>query len=161
MATTDTNGILFYETTDPVSPLNTLLNSGQQSVSDAVGALKTADTNMDTRVDSLETDTGWVNLSTSGVTNVACQYRRIDRVVYFRAEFYNVTGAVMCTLPVGYRPPYRFQLFAPRILSPGSSFTTIATGYFATDGTVTVGMLTGSSITSAPGYSLTASWPIN
>lgn len=37
MATTDGNGIVFYETTDPVSPLQTLLNTGQQSVSNAIG----------------------------------------------------------------------------------------------------------------------------
>lgn len=35
MGTSDANGIYFYETTDPVSPLQTLLNTGQQSVSDA------------------------------------------------------------------------------------------------------------------------------
>lgn len=38
MATTDSNGILFYEETDAVSPLHTLLNGGQQSVSDAFTA---------------------------------------------------------------------------------------------------------------------------
>lgn len=38
MATTDANGIVFYETTDPVSPLQTLLNSGQQSISNALSA---------------------------------------------------------------------------------------------------------------------------
>src|SRR5665647_576847 len=38
MATTDSNGILFYEDTDAVSPLHTLLNTGQQSVSDAIAA---------------------------------------------------------------------------------------------------------------------------
>lgn len=38
MATTDSNGILFYEVTDALSPLQVLLNAGQQSVSDALGA---------------------------------------------------------------------------------------------------------------------------
>lgn len=38
MGTTDGNGIFFYETTDPVSPLQTLLNLGQQSVSNALTA---------------------------------------------------------------------------------------------------------------------------
>src|SRR5665647_1652654 len=42
MATTDSNGILFYEDTDAVSPLHTLLNTGQQSVSNAVTELKVA-----------------------------------------------------------------------------------------------------------------------
>jgi len=37
MATTDSKGILFYEGTDAVSPLHTLLNAGQQSVSNALG----------------------------------------------------------------------------------------------------------------------------
>lgn len=36
MGTTDSNGIYFYEVTDPVSPLQSLLNVGQQSVSDAL-----------------------------------------------------------------------------------------------------------------------------
>lgn len=36
MTTTDSNGIIRYQTTDPVSPLHTLLNLGMQSVSDAV-----------------------------------------------------------------------------------------------------------------------------
>lgn len=36
MATTDSKGILFYEETDAVSPLHTLLNTGQQSVSNAL-----------------------------------------------------------------------------------------------------------------------------
>jgi hypothetical protein len=35
MGTIDANGIYFYEETDAVSPLHTLLNTGQQSVSDA------------------------------------------------------------------------------------------------------------------------------
>lgn len=38
MATTDANGIVFYEETDAVSPLHTLLNLGQQSISDVVGS---------------------------------------------------------------------------------------------------------------------------
>jgi hypothetical protein len=38
MATTDDNGILFYEDTDAVSPLDTMLNAGQQSISDAFSA---------------------------------------------------------------------------------------------------------------------------
>lgn len=36
MTTTDSNGIVRYQTTDPVSPLHTLLNLGMQSVSDAI-----------------------------------------------------------------------------------------------------------------------------
>lgn len=36
MTTTDANGIVFYETTDSVSPLQTLLNTGQTSVSNAI-----------------------------------------------------------------------------------------------------------------------------
>lgn len=36
MTTTDANGIVRYTTSDPVSPLHTLLNLGMQSVSDAV-----------------------------------------------------------------------------------------------------------------------------
>src|SRR5690606_38416973 len=39
MSTIDGNGILFYEETDPVSPLHTLLNTGQQSVGDALDAI--------------------------------------------------------------------------------------------------------------------------
>lgn len=39
MATFDANGILFYEETDAVSPLHTLLNAGQQSVSDAFSGM--------------------------------------------------------------------------------------------------------------------------
>ena len=38
MATTDSNGVLFYETTDPVSPLQVLLNLGQTSVSNALNS---------------------------------------------------------------------------------------------------------------------------
>lgn len=36
MGTVDERGIYFYEETDAVSPLHTLLNVGQQSVSDAI-----------------------------------------------------------------------------------------------------------------------------
>lgn len=36
MGTTDSNGVYFYEETDPATPLHTLLNTGQQSVSNAV-----------------------------------------------------------------------------------------------------------------------------
>ena len=39
MTSTDANGIVRYETSDPVSPLHTLLNLGMASVSAAVGAL--------------------------------------------------------------------------------------------------------------------------
>lgn len=39
MTTTDSNGIVRYQTTDPVSPLHTLLNLGMQSVSDAITPL--------------------------------------------------------------------------------------------------------------------------
>lgn len=42
MTTTDSNGIVRYQTTDPVSPLHTLLNLGMQSVSDALTATNTA-----------------------------------------------------------------------------------------------------------------------
>jgi hypothetical protein len=41
MTTTDANGIVLYETTDPVSPLQTLLNLGQASVSSAITGAKT------------------------------------------------------------------------------------------------------------------------
>ena len=37
MGTLDSNGVYIYDTTDAVSPLHTLLNVGQQSVSDALG----------------------------------------------------------------------------------------------------------------------------
>lgn len=40
MTTTDANGIIRYQTTDPVSPLHTLLNLGMQSVSDAVTGIR-------------------------------------------------------------------------------------------------------------------------
>ena len=36
MGTTDANGVYFYEDTDPVSPLHTLLNLGQTSISTAL-----------------------------------------------------------------------------------------------------------------------------
>lgn len=36
MGTIDNNGVYFYETTDAISPLQTLLNVGQQSVSDSL-----------------------------------------------------------------------------------------------------------------------------
>lgn len=38
MGTTDNNGVYFYEDTDAVSPLHTLLNTGQTSVSNALNA---------------------------------------------------------------------------------------------------------------------------
>lgn len=38
MGTTDANGVYFYEDTDAVSPLHTLLNVGQTSVSNALNA---------------------------------------------------------------------------------------------------------------------------
>lgn len=44
MTTTDANGIVFYETTDPISPLQTLLNAGQTSVSNRFNLAPTTDT---------------------------------------------------------------------------------------------------------------------
>lgn len=44
MTTTDSNGIIRYETSDPVSPLHTLLNLGMSSVSAAVTAVATGTT---------------------------------------------------------------------------------------------------------------------
>jgi hypothetical protein len=40
MTTTDSNGIVFLEDTDPISPFHTLMNVLQQGTSDAIAALK-------------------------------------------------------------------------------------------------------------------------
>lgn len=41
MSTIDSNGILFYESTDIVAPLETALNTGQTSVTNAITSMKT------------------------------------------------------------------------------------------------------------------------
>lgn len=99
MTTTDSNGIIRYETSDPVSPLHTLLNLGMSSVSAAIGP---------SRVDS-----GWVAIPAStGSTSQAAFARNIGGVLYLRGLFqstattYTTTNPSLGTLPVGLIPPY-------------------------------------------------------
>jgi|SRR5690625_515744 len=57
---TDENGIAFYEGTDPVSPLHTLLNSGQSSVAQAIKSI----------TDELN-NPGWAWRMAAGTTGVS------------------------------------------------------------------------------------------
>lgn len=68
MTTTDGNGIVFYEETDPVSPLHTLLNTGQQSVSNAIEQINQDIENI---IPTWQTFTpSWVNVTIgNGSTN--------------------------------------------------------------------------------------------
>lgn len=47
MTTTDANGIVFLEETDPISPFHTLMNTLQQGTSDAIDAINTASSDPD------------------------------------------------------------------------------------------------------------------
>lgn len=80
MTTTDSNGIIRYQTTDPVSPLHTLLNLGMQSVSDAITPL-----NALTPVYNIYTpvlgNTGSAPSIGNGV--IWGQYLKIGRFVHF------------------------------------------------------------------------------
>lgn len=76
MATTDSNGVVFYEDTDPVSPLHTLLNLGQQGTANALQALADRRTSVAVdytppgNVDANPQSTSWVTWATLGSLTV-------------------------------------------------------------------------------------------
>lgn len=166
----DSRGIYRHAEDDAASTFSGMLDLLADSVSNKVASMTTttntnktlsdnADTALDTRLDAIETDTGWVNLTTTGVTSVICQYRKVDRIVYFRLEAYNVTSGTLCTIPVGYRPTSRFEALAMRAAS-APNLTSVAAAYFQTSGVVELAMAAGTTITGTPGYTINTSWPI-
>ena len=96
MSYTDSNGILMYEDTDAVTPLQTLLNTGQASVSTQIGPLKTS-----------AFDTGWVNCipgSGSTLHSRPAQVRRIGKMIFARGGFAPTSGSYSGTVNVGTVP---------------------------------------------------------
>lgn len=102
-------------------------------------------------------DTGWVALTvTPGVaTGVYCEVRRIGKMVIWRAEFHTVTPGTLCMIPGGFRTTRRFQAIALRYAS--TTTTNYASVSFVADGTVLVS-ITGTAVTTTPGYTATAVW---
>lgn len=78
MTTTDSNGVIRYQTTDPVSPLHTLLNLGMQSVSDAIGPFVG--------------DTGWLPITSLPGTTSGASVRSKGGILYFKGTFTATSG---------------------------------------------------------------------
>lgn len=104
MATIDSNGILFYEETDAVSPLHTLLNGGQTSVTNAITALG-GPGSWTSYTPTLSAATINPNLGTAG--SVAGAYKLIGKTCHWRVTFtangtgiYTGSGWLLTNLPV-------------------------------------------------------------
>lgn len=71
MTTTDSNGIIFLEETDPISPFHTLMNTMQQGTSDAITNLKSATPYVRYAVPADQTRGGsaWGQVNVSQLTN--------------------------------------------------------------------------------------------
>jgi hypothetical protein len=104
-------------------------------------------------------DTGWVNLTATGVTTNHCAVRRIGKTVHFRAEFWSVTAGTMLTLATEFRPGRRLPVICPRYAT-GNVATNQAALLFDTDGTVAVVVAVGTAVTAAPGYVVNATWAV-
>lgn len=107
MTTTDANGIVFLEETDPISPFHTLINVLQTATSQAI-ALNTTD--------SFSASSPWGVFSNS--------LSRLNKLVVWNFRF-DRTGAassadeVIGTLPVGFRPA--ITIYAPVGVVTGGS----------------------------------------
>lgn len=89
MTTTDSNGIVRYETSDPVSPLHTLLNLGMASVSSAITLLKTG--SIGTAYTPTITGPATVNYG-SGATRVGA-FTQVGKITVGYAQISLGTGA--------------------------------------------------------------------
>lgn len=103
-------------------------------------------------------DTGWRDLAVTSATGVFCQVRRIGKTAFFRAEFHTVTAGTFCTLPTEFRPTQRSQLVAMRYAS--STSTSYASLSLPTNGVMLVSIV-GAAVTTTPGYTCVASWPVD
>lgn len=152
MTTTDSNGVIRYQSTDPVSPLHTLLNLGMQSVSDAL-----------TPVVALAVDSGWVNVVSAGAqTPNTVQVRKIGKNVVIRGAFNGVATALsstfttLGTIPSGYAPGYSILL--------GGAYSGNASLQFQiSGGVISVRTFSGNSTTSvSPSFSIAgATWTVD
>lgn len=98
---TDDNGIVRFEALDNIAPLQVNLNAALESVSDSL-----TDTNE--RIDVLEEDTGWVNLTLKNgwVSISQPRVRKRDGIVYLEGEIRGTnTGSAnpFTTLPSEFR----------------------------------------------------------
>ncbi len=127
MTTVDSNGIVFYETTDPVSPLQTLLNTGQQSVSDAITALGTTWTSWTPSLIGIALGNG----------DLRAQYQKTGQRFTFGVElvFGSTTTyaggagvAIGIALPAGITTVARSQATSAWIIDASTGFDYIATG---------------------------------
>lgn len=89
MATTDANGIVFLEETDPIAPFQTTINTLQQGTSDAIGGLGS----WRNYTPVLSTPTGSPTLGSGG--SLVGRYTRIGNTVI---------GRVILTLGTGFSP---------------------------------------------------------
>jgi hypothetical protein len=126
MGTIDDNGIYFYEDTDAVSPLHTLLNVGQQSISDAFDATA--------RIFPVANVAARTALATaySPTTSKPLYVHRADAGAAKELE-YSTNGSTWTTVPAGYTAPITFAAYlgseTPGALGPnrqpigGSTYT--------------------------------------
>ena len=100
MGTIDSQNVWIYDNNDHMTPHATFMNLGQQSISDALAAL---------RAELTLPDTGWINLplstSVEPVSGFTPQYRKIGDIVYIAGRVTHIQGSFQIgTLPEGFRP---------------------------------------------------------
>lgn len=97
MSYLDSNGVLMYEDTDPISPLQVLLNTGQASISTVLGDVL-----------PVTEDTGWVNVNfIGGFSGPYFQVRRIGpdcQVRFYISSSLPVGANDIGTVPAQFRP---------------------------------------------------------
>jgi len=91
MATTDSNGIVFLEETDPISPFHTTINTLQQATSDVVEAINTD-------ITDLTADVAAVAPSTfTNVPYYDASWEVYDATPSFRPKYFKANGLVFLT----------------------------------------------------------------
>lgn len=109
---------------DDVAELQTQVAALQSQVAQLQGTV----TNINTKLNTYATDSGWLNLPLStGIEAYATtqipQYRKIGKTVFIRGALKNVLDkGVLATLPAGYRP--NTTIAFPQV-------TSVRTGNFA------------------------------
>lgn len=154
MGTTDANGVYKYAETDLASTFSTLLNTGQDSISAALGAVKASTT---ARLSALESDSGWVSVPTSSILTSTFYVRKIGNVVYTRGTFSgtavtlgNGTYFLLGTIPAGYRPSSSIQVSGSASIAAPLQFS-----ISSTTGEITVRTFAGPVTTgTAPAFSI-------
>lgn len=136
MTTTDANGIVFLEETDPIAPFHTLINTLQTATSQAVALTSTG---------SFTTSSPWAVFQNS--------VSRLNKLVVwnFRLDRTGAAGAsdeVVGTLPVGFRPSV--TIYAPVGVVTGG-FNRVGLVIINTAGQVTLSMNGQTGVTTVAG----------